>query len=415
MTMRTTRSLFGWIPTTILVLSVFAEIASAGRPGTFDDPELFRQAKHKVLVVRFENEQSRLAGAVLAEMLSHYLLATIRDVPSFAVINLGRDHENREVDITFIRELAQRQRTPVAVWGRFLEHEGEMFLYPSIHIFPDALDDAQRKRIAFGSHEGRWQGPAVRASLPSMQIPFPPVALPAEAIDHLESMRGKDYPLLEQPNSNAQQSGELAFTEPHFLAERRGEWSRFTTVSHGSGWLRHEALFDQKYFAQLQVTTLYAQALMQYVAGSNASARRSFEQCLARLDSKAARIAVATARILVTYSDYANTSPDDLAAGFEAAQRILPSSAAPVNCQAVVAADAIGRGRLGKQQWHELEGNLIRTIQRTGDVDAIQNLASFYEDPAIRDFYPEIPENELARQLADRLKLLQEIAASKGR
>lgn len=383
--------------------------------GGIDDDEWYQRAQNKILVLRFESPQEQPWGAQLAQLICNYTAATIQGVNSLAIFSLGHAHETVPLNPHFIATKAQHQNTPVVIWGSFYQHAGRIFVHPHISLFPKLAhqDYWQNLRLDIST----WQVPKisqVEAVLPTRQINFAPIELDSDSFHHLANMQEQVFTLRASPNENADITARLDFGVPYYVLETQDAWTRFHVLNQGKGWAKVGNIFDQSQFEALKAVSLYAQGLLQFIAGNDEAVIQTFNQYLETYGDQQDALNRGTAMVVLGYSYFRLGVAQDLATVaqsehvFRQASKLIPLNAAPTNCLALSTFWKIQQDISTSEAIRYLEQELIHIIQTTGDRTAIQNLKILYHLPRLGHAFG-LQEHSIRQQAASQLSLLNQI------
>jgi hypothetical protein len=381
-------------------------------------PERLPDAENKLLVLEYDNPLGAESGWQISELIGQMTLASIRGVNSFAVITLRQEQQQRlALTPAHVDELARKQHSRVVVWGEFYQKDQKFYVTSHIRVVEDAAPKGPRLRINWDVSElGIADVPRVQASAPTVQVNFAPIELSEPGIKQIEQLWNQTQVLRRDPRDTAEAVGTLPPKTPFFLGRTEGAWSQINVIGGKSGWVRLSDLGNTPEFKPTTGLVLYAQGLMQYFAGNFAAAAETFQNYLDVAAAGQDPMNQAMAHVLLGYAifmDGAGRTPQGVASvrqHFEAAAKLLPDSASPVNCVAVALFKQAPEAPPDRQHVTAIEKQLVHVIQTENDVDAVRNLRALYQLPRAAEYFvPSDDAVDFQKARQQRLDLLNSL------
>ncbi|MCB0263654.1 MAG: SH3 domain-containing protein [Calditrichaeota bacterium] len=365
----------------LVLLLAFCCSAVAGDISRIGGPPRLQGVKHKILVLEFDSPQLSDWGRDISQIIAQQVLGTIEGVTSVGVINLRQTETRIELTPKRIHEEALNQNALVVIWGEFYEDSTDVWLHPHLRLVPREEFPVS----AFGLMiPDQYSRDTLKAAIPTLQVNFAPLRLPMQTLKDLSRFYRQTVTLRESPDLNAPSTGQLQMGDTYYLIDKQNDWTKISTRSGKTGWIRHTVLDTKKQFEDLQGVVKLAQGIVQYMAGNYRLSANSFQNYLDKNAYRQDSMNRAFAHIMLGNSkfwgkEYFNRIPrdEDVSIEYYRAKQLLPGHPSPVNHLAIVNMYKM-RFHPSREMIPAIEKELIEIIKTQNDLDAIGNLRIAY-------------------------------------
>jgi hypothetical protein len=379
----------------------------AAMPGKMHDSNLLPDVGYKIAVLEFENPGAKW-GLELSQVLTREIIGSMRGVRSVGVVNLRQDAEHMDLNLSTVTEIAHRQAALIVVWGEFYENGSKVYLHSHLRIVPD--DKIAKSPLALSLQTGKGE---IKAMPPSLLINFAPIELNTSSLKAIQESHSQSAAIHSDPRESAPEIGRLQ-TEDGFGVENvEGPWMQIRTRQGKAGWVHYGALEEQKELSELQAVVVFAQGVLQYLAGNFGTAESTISNYLGRWGEKQDKANLALAHILSGNARFKAGGSGPASEDYLKAAELLPHDAAPANYLAIARLLEYEWAQEYRPEMHDLETRLIRAVQSQNNVETLDNLRVFYKCAAESKFLQregmsvQLYSDAISKQLA----LIEDIAS----
>ncbi len=385
-----------------------------GEKGLIHDATLLPNVKHKIVVLEYDNPLNTTWGKDISQIISQEILGTMTGVQSVGVVNLYQSEDKVVYTPNEIKEIGDRQKALIVIWGEFYIENDNVYLHSHLRIIPSK--DFPESGLGLRAEMGD-----LKALPPTLQVNFKPIKLKTQALEKLHSFYNQTNIIRKKPDDQSQEIGKINLRDAYTINSRNGDWSKITLSSGISGWIKHSTLSRQEELIEIKNSLKLPQGILQYISGSYNTAINSLENYISlsgfhqeKMNLAFSHILLGTAILRSILSQHRSISievKNKVIGEYEIANSILKNNSSAINYITVV------KCVLGEFD-RSLEQKLINIIRTYNDVDAIHNLKNIYQDALYGgDFWeknhdhtlPIGPSDKFRKKIEDRIKILDEI------
>jgi hypothetical protein len=391
----------------VLLLSptIHASDATTMRDSTL----LLPNVRYKIAVLEFENPGAKL-GLELSQVLNREIIGSMRGVRSLGVLNLRQDAEHLDLNVSTVIEIAHRQAALIVVWGEFYENGTKIYLHTHLQIVPD--DKIAKSPLALSLRTDKGE---IKAAPPSLLINFAPIELNTSSLKAIRESHSKSAAIHSDRSESAPEIGRLQTEDGFEVDNVEGPWMQIRTRGGQAGWVLYGTLEEQKELSELQAVVSFAQAVLQYLAGSFSIAESTISNYLDRWGEKQDKANLALAHILRGNARFKAGENDPASEDYLEAAALLPHDAAPANYLAIARLLKYASAQEYRPEMRDLEMRLIRAVQSQNNRETLDNLRVFYKCAAESKFLQrqgmnvQLYSDAISKQLASIENIASEI------
>jgi len=402
----------------VLFILLSTSLVSAGGIGRIGDPIILPHVKNKVLVLEYDNPETKPWGKEIAQIVAQETLGSIRGVKSVGVVNLIQPVKHITLTADVVKDIAKDQNASVVIWGEFYEKKDSVFLHSHLQIIPAGNQKQSSLGISLETPFG-----TMLANPPTLMINFAPIALSLKSLEGLHTFYEKTVTMREQPTDQSSKVGALSPGDTYVLLKIKGPWTLIRKKDQAEGWIRYETLETQKELAGVRALVIYTHAILQYIYGNFDAARKTIGHYLEvygkhqdTMNQSFAHILLGNAKLRGGNLKYFIPKDTKISEDYLAAAKLLPDYSAPIDFYSIArimehTSASYPAARLADMQ--DVEKRLIHSVRTDYNLTSLTNLQIFYKMAQEMGFLKTSTMNssEYKRAIKNQINFLDEIVA----